>query len=344
MGWNNKDGDGHHATIKNTVSRRAVLRTMAATALYAGVGAPAWAASNYPDKPIRLVVPFSTGGATDILGRLLGNALESVLDQTVIIENRVGAAGSIGATSVANAKPDGYSVLMGGVGTNIVLSFTQPSLPYDPVVDLIPAAYLCNVDYVLTVAGDSPYQTLNDLLEAAGEKPGAVSYMSTGQRGPLHVAMEYLSKQAGVSMVHVPYKGESPAFPDLISGRIDVAVMTVPFTSPRVKDGSLRVLATISAQRAAAMPDVPTVAELGYEGYAVPIWNGFFVPKGTPQSVIDTLNAAAEKVLQEPAVRERMLSLGVTPTGGSADDYASFLDSERERWTRMIEETGVLEG
>ncbi len=210
------------------------------------------------------------------------------------------------------------------------------------LIPALPVAYLCNVDYVLTVAANSPYKTLQDLLDAAGKKPGAVSYMSTGQRGPLHVAMEYLSKRAGVSMVHVPYKGESPALPDLMSGRIDVAVMTVPFTKPRVADGSLRVLATISAQRAAAMPDVPTVAELGFDGYAVPIWNGFFVPRHTPDTVIDTLNRASRKILDDPAVRQRMIDLGVTPTGGTPADYASFLAKERKRWTLMIDETGVL--
>jgi tripartite-type tricarboxylate transporter receptor subunit TctC len=327
---------------ENGASRRNALRAMVATALYAGAGGSAWA-STYPDKPIRLIVPFSAGGATDILGRLLGRAIEPGLGQTVVVENRLGAAGAIGATGVAKAAPDGYSVLLGGVGTNIVLALTQPSLHYDPVTDLIPVSYICNVDYVLAVAADSPYKTLSDLIEAARKKPNSVSYMSTGQRGPLHVALEYLSKRAGVKMIHVPYKGESPAYPDLITNRIDVAVMTVPFTKPRVADGSLRVLATISAQRAAAMPDVPTVAELGYEGYAVPIWNGFFVPKGTPQQVIDTLNAASEKILQDPALRERMVGMGLTPTGGTAAEYAAFLSKERERWALMIDETGVLQ-
>ncbi len=326
----------------NGASRRTALRAIAATALYAGVGGKAWAATS-PDTPVRLIVPFSAGGATDILGRLISKAIEPVLGQTVVAENRVGAAGAIGAMTVAKAAPDGYSVLLGGVGTNIVLSLTQPSLPYDPVVDLIPVSYICNVDYVLAVAANSPYKTLSDLIEAARKKPNSISYMSTGQRGPLHVALEYLSKRAGVKMIHVPYKGESPAYPDLITNRIDVAVMTVPFTKPRVQDGSLRVLASISAQRAAAMPDVPTVAELGYEGYAVPIWNGFFVPKGTPQQTIDTLNAASGKVLQDPALRERMISMGLTPTGGTAAEYAAFLTKERERWALMIEETGVLQ-
>ncbi|MGY2487169.1 Bug family tripartite tricarboxylate transporter substrate binding protein [Cupriavidus sp. CP313] len=329
--------------------RRSVLRGLSA-GLLAPLGWPATSAlattggGAYPNRPVRLVVPFAPGGATDTLGRLLGRAMESSLAQPMVVDNRVGAAGAIGATAVAKSPADGYTVLLGGVGTNIVLAYTQPSLPYDPVRDLMPVAYLCNVDYVLTVAAGSPYRSLDDLLAAARKRPRAVSYMSTGMLGPLHVALEYLSKRAGVSMVHVPYKGESPALADLLEGRIDVAVMTVPFTRPLVQDGRVRVLATISAERTASMPDVPTVAELGFPGYAVPIWNGLFVPAGTPAPVAERLHAAAAAAIGAPAMRERMVALGVTPTGGTIASYARFLQSERERWTAMIRDTGLMAG
>ncbi len=299
---------------------------------------------SYPTRPVRLVVPFAPGGATDTLGRLLGRAMEQTLAQTLVVDNRVGAAGAIGATAVAKSPADGYSVLLGGVGTNIVLAYTQPSLPYDPVRDLMPVAYLCNVDYVLTVAANSPYRSLDDLLAAARKRPRAVSYMSTGSLGPLHVALEYLSKRAGVSMVHVPYKGESPALGDLLEGRIDVAVMTIPFTKPLVHEGRVRVLATISAERAASMPEVPTVAELGFSGYAVPIWNGLFVPAKTPSRVIEQLHSAATAAIGAPDMRQRMLDLGVTPTGGTIAAYSRFLQAERERWSAMIRDTGLLAG
>lgn len=325
------------------VSRRTFLQGAAAAAAWFGAGGPGLAqAADFPSKPVRLVVPFSAGGATDILGRLLGQAIEPHLKQPIIIENKPGASGAIGAAQVVQSAPDGYSILMGGVGTNVVLRFTMPTLPYDPVRDLLPVAHVCTVEYVLVVAANSPYKTLDDLLTAAREKAGSVSYMSTGPLGPLHVAMEYLSKQAGVSMVHVPYAGEAPALPDLLEGRIDVAVMTIPFTKPLVADGRARLLATISGQRAAALPDLPTVAEQGFPDFAIPIWNGFFVPAKTPRAVIDTLNQAAVAALRTPALRDRMVELGVTPTGTSPEEYADFLNKERERWSTMIRETGVL--
>lgn len=334
-----------HGTLtghaKACASRRDVLRLCGALAL-TGLGAREARASAYPDKPIRIIVPFSAGGATDILGRMIGQAMEKTLKQPMVVENRVGAAGAIGAAVVAKAEADGYSVLFGGVGTNIVLAYTQPSLPYDPVRDLIPVVNLCNVDYVLAVSATSEFHTLADLISAARKRPRNVSYMSTGPLGPLHLALEYLSKQANVQMVHVPYKGESAALPDLIEGRVDVAMMTVPFVKPLVHDGRLRVLATISGQRAAGMPEVPTVAEQGFPGYAVPIWNGLFVPTHTPPDRIAALNAAAMAALAEPGLRNRMIELGVTPTGSTPTAYAAFLTSERERWLKMIQDTGVL--
>lgn len=322
--------------------RRQFLQAAVAGAAMGMAGPFAHASQKFPNGPVHLVVPFSAGGATDILGRLIAKELEAEFGSSVVVDNRVGAAGAIGAQAVVRSAPDGHTILMGGVGTNIVLALTQPALTYDPVADLMPAAYLCNVDYVLAVAADSPFKTLEDLLNEARKRPGQLSYMSTGPSGPLHVALEFLNKEAGTDMVHVPYKGEAPAYPDLITGRVDVATMTVAFTKPRIADGSLRALASISAQRSAAMPDVPTVAEQGFEGYAVPIWNGLFVPAGTPPTVIDAIDKAANAVMRKESIRNQMISLGVTPTGGSAAMYADFLEVERARWKKMIEVTGVL--
>ncbi|MDM0072665.1 tripartite tricarboxylate transporter substrate binding protein [Variovorax sp. J31P207] len=245
------------------------------------------------------------GGATDILARLFGKAMEPELGQPLIIDNRIGAAGAIGAANVARSPADGYSVLFGGVGTNVVLPMTQPSLDYSPDRDFLPVGQICNIDYVLVVAASSPDRMLADLIARARARPNSLSYMSTGSMGPLHVAIEYLSQQAGARMTRVPYKGESPAFADLIENRLDVAVMTVPFTRPYIKDGKLRALATISGQRSAAMPELPTVAELGYPGYAVPIWNGLFVPVGTPAPAISRLSSAMLGVVRQPEIRER---------------------------------------
>ena len=325
--------------------RRRVLGALAGAAAAPLLGTSTSAlAAGFPEKPVKLVVPFATGGATDILGRLIARGMEGALGQPVIVENRPGAAGAIGAAHVAKSDPDGYTMLMAGVGSNIVLNMTQPSMPYEADRDLQSVIYVCDVDYVMVVNAASPYRTLADLIGAARAKPGTLSYMSTGQNGPLHVGMEYLTKRAGVKMIHVPYKGEAPAFGDLVGGRVDVAVMTVPFTKPQIAAGKLRPIATISAQRARGMPEVPTVAEQGYPGYAVPIWNGLSVAAGTPANAMTVLNRAANEALRDPALTRRMLEMGVAPIGGAPADFAVMLRRERERWALMIKETGVLGG
>lgn len=328
-------------TVTRPVRRR-ILGALAGAAAAPLLGSAGAAAAGFPQKPVKLIVPFAPGGATDILGRLIGHGMESTLGQPVIIENRPGAAGAIGAALVAKSEPDGYTMLMAGVGSNIVLNITQPATPYDAQRDLQSVIYLCDVDYVMVVNADSPYRTLADLLGAARARPQTLSYMSTGQSGPLHVGTEYLTRRAGVKMIHVPYKGEAPAFGDLISGRIDVAVMTVPFTKPQIAAGKLRAIATISAQRARGMPNVPTVAEQGYPGYAVPIWNGLSVAAATPADAMTVLNHAANAALREPATGEKMIELGVAPIGGSPADFAAMLHRERARWKLMIRETGML--
>ncbi|QIL80974.1 tripartite tricarboxylate transporter substrate binding protein [Diaphorobacter sp. HDW4A] len=302
----------------------------------------AWADKAYPSKPVKLVVPFAAGGATDVLGRLLAKVLEGPLAQPVIVDNKVGAAGAIGATSVAKGEADGYSILMGGVGTNIVLEHTMPDLAYRPQRDFAAVASICNVDYVLAVASDSPYQTLGDLLVDAKKRRGEVRYMSTGPLGPLHVAMEYLSKLSGVEMIHAPYKGEAPALPDLLERRIDVGMMTALFTRAQVQAGKLRVLATISERRMSSWPEIPTVAELGYPGFAAPIWNGFFVHHKTPQAIVDRLGQVTVKQVLSAEVRPQLEKQGVTVTGHGPAEYEAFLQHERQRWHKMIRESRVL--
>lgn len=325
-----------------TSTRRRLLGALTAAPLI-GTATSSRAAA-FPQKPVKIIVPFATGGATDILARLIGRGMENTLGQPVIVENRPGAAGAIGASLVAKSDPDGYTVLMAGVGSNIVLNLTVPTTPYEADRDLQSVIYLCDVDYVMVVNAESKYRTLADLLGAARAKPGTLSYMSTGQNGPLHVGTEYLARRAGVKMNHVPYKGEAPSFTDLIAGRIDVAVMTVPFTKPQIAAGKLRPIATISAQRARGMPNVPTVAEQGFPGYAVPVWNGFSVASGTPAEAMTVLNRAANAALRDPAIVQRMLELGVAPIGGPPADFAVMLRRERERWTVMIKESGIMNG
>lgn len=331
----------------NGIARRSLLAgtTGLGVSMLAGnwfAAGKAQAEPAYPSRPLRLVVPFAAGGATDVLGRMLAKSIENALGQPVVVDNKVGAAGAIGAANVAMSAPDGYSVLMGGVGTNIVLEYTMPDLPYRPQRDFAAVASICNVDYVLAVANDSPYRTLDDLLGNAKKNPGQVRYMSTGPLGPLHVALEYLSHLSGIKMIHVPYKGEAPALPDLLQQRLDVGTMTALFTRPQVQAGKLRVLATISAQRMAFWPEIPTVAELGYPDFAAPIWNGIFVPSKTPSNVIDILGKNTVHELQKPELRAQLEKQGVTVTAQGPVDYEKFLQTERQRWKNMIQKSQIL--
>ena len=326
----------------NRDRRRWLLRNAAWGAASLLASHPAWAQSPYPSRPVRLVVPFAAGGATDVLGRLLAKALEPGLGQPVVVDNKVGAAGAIGANQVAHAEPDGYNILMGGVGTNIVLEHTMPDLGYRPQRDFAAVASICNVDYVLAVAQDSPYQTLGEMLADAKQHPDKLRYMSTGPLGPLHVALQYLGKLSGAQMIHAPYKGEAPALPDLLQQRVDVGTMTALFTRPQVQSGKLRVLATLSAQRMASWPEIPTVAELGYPGFAAPIWNGFFVPRKTGAEVVDRLGKVTVAQLQAPDLKNLLEKQGVSVTAQGPAEYEKFLQAERLRWQQMIRESQVL--
>lgn len=332
----------HAAGMRRLASKfGASRRRFMLAALCAVAAAPSYAA--WPERPITLIVPFTAGGSTDVLARLLGKAMQTTLGQTIIVENRVGAAGSIGAQYVAKAAPDGYTLVFGGVGTNIVNSLTVPETPYNPQRDFAPVGLVCTVDYVLVVNAASPIKTFQDFISRAKQSKRSVSYMSTGNKGPLHVGMEYLSQKADVELVHVPYRGENAALPDLLASRIDVAMMTVPFTAQSIKEGKMRAIANIGSQRSAMLPDVATVAEQGFPGYALPIWVGISAPAGTPADRIELLNKAMKAALGTEEVKQRMLTLGVTPIGSSATEFKDFMERERARWVTMIKETGALD-
>lgn len=316
-----------------------LLQSAALLAL--GIGSRA-RAQTYPDKAIHLIVPFAAGGATDVLGRLLARSMQATLGQSVVVENRVGATGTLAANYVAKAAPDGYTALFGGVGTNSLLEFTLPSLQYSPSQDFVPAGNFCFVDFVMAVGHDSPYQTLDDLIKDAKARPGEVSYQSAGPLGTLHVAQEYLWKNAGVEMNHIPYKGESHVIPDLVSGRVDVAQLTLATARQLAADGKIRMLATMAPERLVGAPDLPTVAEQGFPGFAMPTWNGVFLPKGTPDAIVQKLNDAINVAIQDEAVRQQVLNMGIGPgRPNTPAEHAEFLARERERWRRMVEESGI---
>lgn len=328
---------------KNVMSKRGVFGAAIAMSLFI-VGAENSAFAAWPEKALTIVVPFSAGGSTDILARMLAKPMQNYLGQTVLIENRVGAAGAVGAAAVAKAAPDGYTILFGGVGTNIVVPLTVPETTYNPQRDLAPAGQVCTVDYVLVVKADSAIKSVDDLVKIAKQKSGAVSYMSTGNKGPLHLGMAYFSKLADIELNHIPYKGEAAAMPDLVSGRVDVAMMTVPYTIPMISDGKIRAIASIAPTRSALMPEIKTIAEMGgYQDFQLPIWIGLSVPAGTPADRIELINQAMRIALKDDEVKQSMLRLGVSPVGSTPAEFGAFQEKERKRWSTMIKETGLLD-
>ncbi len=314
----------------------------AATLGLTGLAGPALADAAYPARAIHLVVPFSAGGATDVLARHLAKSMEQTLRQTVVVENRVGAAGVIAAAYVAKAAPEGYVALFGGVGTNALLEYTQSTLPYKSSTDFVGAGNFCYVDFVMAVSASSPHRSLADLLADAKRRPGQVSYMSAGPLGTLHVAQEYLWKLAGVSLNHVPYQGESQVVPDLVSGRVDLALMTLSLARQLAQEGKLRLLATLAPERLRGAPDLPTVAEQGFPGFAMPTWNGVFLPRGTPPAVVQTLNDALNVALRDAEVLRKITDMGISPgQPNTPAQHAQFMQRERERWHTMVERSGL---
>lgn len=306
----------------------------------ASLATPA-ASQDFPAKPIRFVVPFSAGGSTDITARTVGDAMGKFLGQSVIVENRTGAAGTVGAAIAAKAAADGYTVLVGGVGPMMVVPVLDPALPYNPARDFEAVGHVTDNDYGWVVSAGSPLKTAGDFVAAAKARPGQLSYMTTGIGGPLHVSMESLARKQGLQLNHVPYQGESQAVGDLLAGRIDVAVMSLTVAAPLMKAAKVRMLTLLSAKRSSLVPEVPTIAQAGYPGNEVPIWLGLFVPRGTPQPVLDRLEQAMAHALQQGDVRTRMKDLGAEPVGGTRGQYRSFLEAESVRWKERIAETGI---
>ncbi len=298
-------------------------------------------AGEFPDKPVRLIVPFAAGGSTDVTARVIGTAMAQSLGQAVIVENRTGAAGAIGAAAVSKAPADGYTILVGGVGPILVIPELDARLPYSPEKDLEPIAQVSNNDYGLIVRNESPTRSVREYVTAAKSQPGQLSYTTTGVGGPLHVGMEYFALANGLKLNHIPYQGESQIVPDLLAGRVDLAVMSLTVAGPLMKSGKVRMLALLNEQRSKLEPDVPTIGEAGYAGHEIPVWLGFFVPKGTPDAIVKKLAQATTSAITQPDVQKRMLDQGAEPTPNTRSEYVQFLDSERLRWKKQIAETGV---
>src|SRR5690349_5637848 len=306
----------------------------------AALAAPAWSQA-YPSRTIQLIVAYAAGGTGDIVARSISDKLGASLGQSVVVENRAGASGAIGAHSVTSAPPDGYTLLVGQTGEIAVNQHWLKGLNYDPDKDLMPIALAAVVPLALVVPSKASYATLPQFLTALKAKP-KITFASAGIGTPGHFAGELLKLKFDENLTHVPYKGAGPALNDLIGGHVEFYFSGFPAAAPHVKSGNLKLLALSSAKRSPAAPDVPTVAEVtGIKDYDFTLWAGFFAPRGTPQSVIDRLNKEINAVLAQPDVKARLEAAGAVVTPMSVAQFTAFVAGESQKYLRVIKETGV---
>ncbi|HEY9317147.1 MAG TPA: tripartite tricarboxylate transporter substrate binding protein [Achromobacter sp.] len=320
--------------------RRAVLLTL--LAVCAGVSAPAMSADAYPDKPIRMIVPYPPGGATDVIGRVLAQELTSALGQSVIVENRAGAAGNIGADQVAKAQPDGYTLLMGALTSHSInAALYRGRVTYDVEKSFSPVSIVGTVPLVFVVNPSVQAKTLSEFIALAKSKPGYITMASAGNGSPQHLAGEMFKRSAGVDILHVPYKGSGPAMTDLMGGQVLSMIETVPAAQGNIKAGKLRALAVTSPARVETLPDVPTAAEAGLKDFEVSSMFGIVAPANTPAPVIDRLNGELKKILAKPEVKASLLNQGAIATWTTPADARARVSAEVARWTKVIDEAGV---
>lgn len=305
------------------------------------VFAAAVTAQDYPTKPIRLVVPFSPGGGTDLFARVLAGKLSETLKWVVVVENKPGAGGNIGVDVVAKSPSDGYNIVMGQTSNLAISPTLYRKLPYKPLTDLIPVVLVADAPLVLVVSTQSPFKTLADVVAAAKAKPGELTFASPGNGTVAHLAGELFQTAAGVKFQHVPYKGSATAMNDLMGGQVQLFMASVPTALPQIKNGKLRPLAVTSTKRAAAMPEVPTIAESGVKGFDANTWFGLLVPKGTSEAIVTRLNTEVNKVLKMPEVSNKFAAEGGGAVGGTPEEFAALLKAEYAKWAKVVKDSGA---
>lgn len=315
-------------------------RWLAASALAIALAGPAQAA--WPERPITLIIPASPGGTTDIAARLIADKLAARLGQQVIVENRAGAAGIIGAQALARAKPDGYTLLMGNIGPNAINYALYRTLPYQ-AADFAPVTRVISVPNVLVVNAASPVRNVADLLADARREPGKISFGSSGSGQSPHLSAELFKQRAGIQGTHVPYKGAGPAVAALLGQQFTFMIDNLPSSMPYIQSGKLRALAVTSDQRLAELPDVPTMAEAGVKDMVVTAWFGLVAPAGTPRPIIDTLYAATRDVVRSPDISARFRAMGGQAGGDTPAEFAAFIDQERARWQQIVAAAGIAQ-
>lgn len=293
----------------------------------------------YPSRPITMIVPFGAGSTTDVLARIVANGLSARLDESVIVQNKPGAGGNIGAAVAARAAADGYTLLVGPTSTNAVNPSLFKNLRFDPLKDFQPITNLAKSANVLVVHPDVPAKNVSELIALAREEE--LSYASTGNGGSMHLSGELFKTMTGGKMLHVPYKGGGDALADLLPGRVQMMFCNVPLCLPHITSGKLRALAVTTGKRSALLPEVPTMAESGLPDYDVSGWFGLFVPTGTDDAIVQRLNTEVQAILNSPDVQKQLLTLGAEPDGSSSQAFTAFVQSEFDKWANVIKKAGI---
>jgi tripartite-type tricarboxylate transporter receptor subunit TctC len=310
-------------------------------ALTLAVFASAASAEAWPSKPIKWIVPFAPGGTTDILARTIGEKLARALGQPVIIENKPGAGGGVGAEFTAKALPDGYTIMGGTISTHAINASLYKSLPYDPIKDFAPITLIVRLPNLLVVHPDVPAKSVGELIALLKANPGKYTFASSGNGTSQHLSGELFKAMAGVEMQHIPYKGSPPALQDVVAGQVTMTFDNITTAWPLAKAGKLRALAVTTAKRSSIAPDVPTLAESGLNGYEVGSWQGVFAPAGTPPEIVKRLNAEIVKIINQPDVKEKLVGLGAEPVANTSEEFGALVKAEVVKWADVVKKSGA---
>ena len=323
--------------------RRTAAIMIAAAAAATITAAPIARADDFPSRPVHIVIAFPPGGPTDFVGRIVAEKMKDALGQTVVIDNKPGANGTLGGEFVAKSDPDGYTLFLTTAGAVTVSPHIMPDIHYDTLKDFAPVALVTTVTEVLAVTPNSGIKTAKELVARAKEKPGTVSFASTGIGSPPHLAQELLAASADVKFLHVPYRGAAPALTDLLGGQVTVISADIPVLISQIKGGNLVAIGQASNKRDAILPDVPTLAEQGYPNTDASNWYGLLAPAKTPAAVIAKINNAVNAALNDPATHDKLVQSGATPVGGTPESFGTFLKAEYDKWGRVVKERGIHE-
>lgn len=305
------------------------------------VSGNSFAQADYPNKPIRLIVPFPAGGATDILARVVASKLSERLKWVVVADNKPGAGGNIGVDAVAKSPPDGYTIVIGQTSNLAINPTLYKKLPYDPLKDLTPIVLMSDSPMALVVPTQSPYKTFNELVAAVKQKPGDVTIAYAGNGTVAHLTIESFQGASGTKFQLVPYKGAGQSISDLIGGSVDALMGSVATVTGHIKGGRVRPLSVTGTKRVDSMPDVPTIAESGYRGFDSVTWFGLLAPAGTPPAIVERLNQEVNKILVLPEVKEKLEADGGRPIGGTSQEFVRFLASEFQKWSKVVKDSGA---